>query len=147
MSRNCVIIGYDWSCQRLLLSKPCNVVLLNIKKTPWYSQELHINCIFFYLRKSVGSWSKWKMCFFIEYKHSTFSQTGFDINSKAVYIGFIVEVWASWLDLTNTRQTSMWEYRAEVGLPKCRQRPAECWRPAQSWRRAGAVTVPGGACF
>ena len=53
----------------------------------------------------------------------------------------------SWLDLTDTRQTSMWEYKAEVGLPKCRQRPAGCWRPAQSWRRAGAVTVPDGACF
>ena len=52
-----------------------------------------------------------------------------------------------WLDLMSTRQTSMWEYRAEVGLPKCRQRPAECWRPAQSWRRAGAVTVPDRACF
>ena len=25
------------------------------------------------------------------------------------------------------------EYRTEVGVPKCRQRPAECWRPAQSW--------------
>ena len=41
----------------------------------------------------------------------------------------------------------MREVRVEVGLPRCRQRLAEPWRPAQSWRRAGDLIVADGAYF
>ena len=36
---------------------------------------------------------------------------------------------------------------ASWGCPDARQKPAERWRLSQSWRRAGALTVPGGAYF